>query len=328
MNPYSRLRRVLADLYPSVDASILFMAEMGMASGRILVEMPPQTRWHMILMEARKADSIAVLLEVALADYPDNQELEEIRLLLRPGLVAPQYDLAKVVPPTATKEPLDRIVGGRLTTAFPDCCAVGDEDGYFCSGTLIGPRRVLTAKHCAEGGITRIFARGYDVSDAESGEVIAVTSLRLHPSADLMLLTLAADALTPVRAIATSEEIEALAPMTCTLVGFGTIDTDGTIGYGIKRRVETPIVILLCGGPEDETDFGCQQGVEMVAGQRGLNRDTCQGDSGGPLYVQYADGSYRLLGVTSRGITGGRNCGDGGVYVRADKFAEWIAICE
>lgn len=324
MSPYTRLTHVLSDLYPDIDSSILFIAEVGMSMRRVRMEATPAARWHFIVLEMRRAGLIPAALEIGLADYPANKDLQEIRVLLLPALPAPSYDLTKAVPPTATSEPLDRIVGGRLTTAFPDCCAIGDERGYFCSGTLIGSRLVVTAKHCSEFENGRVYLKGYDVSKPEDGEVIQVASKHLHPIADIMLLTLAHDATVPPRRVATSEEIDALAPTNCTLVGFGNTDYEGKVGYGIKRRVETPIVVLLSAGNEDFADFGSVSGIEMVAGHRGLNRDSCTGDSGGPLYVRDLSGDYLLLGATSRGITGGRTCGDGGIYCRLDKFDKWI----
>lgn len=324
-NPLIRLRQRLAELYPDIDSTILILADAGINASRIKVEQTPGSRWYTIVLEASRADRIPALIEVALADYPESKDLQELRVLLLPVSLEMPYDLARVIPPTDTGKPLDRIVGGRLTQAFPDCCAVGDTAGWFCTGTLIAPNLVVTAKHCAQAQISRVFLHGFDTSDLESGEVAAVERRILHPAADVMLLTLGRDAQTTPRRVATTAEVDALTPMVVTLCGFGTVDFEGEIGYGIKRRVETPITSLLCGGAEDAQEFGCQQGMEMVAGHRGLNRDSCHGDSGGPLYIQGGDGEYLLLGVTSRGAGGGtRPCGDGGIYTRLDMFSEWI----
>jgi secreted trypsin-like serine protease len=232
------------------------------------------------------------------------------------------FNTAKVIPPTRTDE-LDSIVGGRPTMAFPECAAVGGDQGFFCSGTLIASNVVVTAKHCAALPVTKVFLNGSDVRDPSDAEIINVKSRHLHPQNDIMVLVLERDSTVSPAHIAQGPEIAAAAPTEATLVGFGTVDFAGSFGYGVKRRVEVPIASLLCQGADDERDFGCVPGKEMVAGHRGLDRDSCKGDSGGPLYIKSADGEYYLLGATSRGI-GSRTCGDGGIYVRVDQFIDWI----
>jgi secreted trypsin-like serine protease len=232
------------------------------------------------------------------------------------------FNTAKVIPPTRTDD-LDSIVGGRPTMGFPECVAVGGAQGFFCSGTLIAPNVVITAKHCAALPVTRVFLNGSDVRDPSAAEIINVKSRHLHPQNDIMLLVLERNSSVTPAHIAQGPEIAAAAPTEATLVGFGTVDFAGSFGYGVKRRVEVPIASLLCQGPDDAADFGCVPGKEMVAGHRGLDRDSCKGDSGGPLYIKSADGEFYLLGATSRGI-GSRTCGDGGIYVRVDQFIDWI----
>ena len=83
------------------------------------------------------------------------------------------FDLSKVIPPTQTNEP-DSIVGGVPTSDFPDCCAVGNGNGYFCTGTLIAPTLVVTAEHCT--GVTQVFLKGNDVNNPNSGETIGLLS--------------------------------------------------------------------------------------------------------------------------------------------------------
>src|SRR5262245_2117956 len=134
------------------------------------------------------------------------------------------YDLTRVVPPTATNDP-DSIVGGTETQDFPDCCAVGDATGYFCSGTLIAPRLVVTARHCENVG--RVFLLRSNLPAPAEGETIAVAREILHPSVDRRLLILEHDSTVAPRHIAQDFEITARIQAHGThavVAGFGTID--------------------------------------------------------------------------------------------------------
>ncbi len=223
----------------------------------------------------------------------------------------------KVVPPT---RPGREIVGGAETQDFPDCCALGDDKRYYCSGTLIAPNVVVTAEHCKN--LTRVYLRGTDVTKPDNAEIIPIAEEFVHPELDLRILILKHNAATAPRAIAHASQLEGVEDVT--LVGFGTIDFDGTIGYGIKRRVDVPVTTFDCSQPGQPKRFGCLPGREIVAGHAGLMLDSCSGDSGGPLYIE-KDGEFYLLGATSRGARGGfRECGDGGIYVRVDLCLDWI----
>ena len=87
---------------------------------------------------------------------------------------------AQIIPPTAADV---EIVGGAATAEFPDCCAVGNADGYFCTGTLIAPNLVVTADHCQN--VTRVFLKGNNVLAPQGGEVINVIAQHTHPEVDL-----------------------------------------------------------------------------------------------------------------------------------------------
>jgi hypothetical protein len=226
-------------------------------------------------------------------------------------------DRPRVQPPT---RPGREIVGGVETQDFPDCCALGDDRGYYCSGTLIAPNVVVTAEHCQ--GLTRVYLRGTDVTKPDNAEVIPIAEEFVHPELDLRVLVLKHNAATLPRTIGQASQLDGIKEVT--LVGFGTIDPDGRFGYGIKRRVDVPIKTFDCGQMGEPKRFGCLPGREIVAGHAGLMLDSCKGDSGGPLYIQ-RDGEFYLLGATSRGARGGfRECGDGGIYVRVDLCLDWI----
>ena len=207
--------------------------------------------------------------------------------------------------------------------------AVGSDSHWGCTGTLITPTVVLTAGHCASVA-TRVYVGG-DVT--RPGLVVNVKKRVRHPKYhvgkhnDLLVLILA----TPVQGV----DPRPLARKTVIdkagdgrAVGFGATDASGTFGYGVKRLVDVPIASNECrgksGGHDDHTAYGCDVGLEVVAGRPLLAQDSCNGDSGGPFYI--LDGhTWRLAGVTSRATDSAvHNCGDGGIYVRVDRYRAWI----
>lgn len=221
-----------------------------------------------------------------------------------------------------------RIVGGTLTTEFPDCVAVGSGGSWCCTGTLIAPNVVLTAGHCFEGCASRIFV-GSNTGNTSAGTIYDVKEAIRHPDFDedtlandltLLVLEEKVTGVTPCP-IADSALIDAATDIHA--VGFGTTNFGGTVGYGLKREVDLPIASALCDTASSST-LGCHVGLELVAGSLLLDRDTCRGDSGGPAYVR--DGSvWKLAGATSRATNQApRVCGDGGTYVRVDQYLVWI----
>jgi secreted trypsin-like serine protease len=224
-------------------------------------------------------------------------------------------------------------VGGTPVKAgqFLDCVAVGNDQQWGCTGTLIAANVVVTAGHCADFA-TRVYF-GLDVT--KPGTVVRVKKRVRHPKYhqgkhnDLMVLILdQAVAQIAPRALATGKTIDAANDGR--VVGFGATDTSGAFGYGVKRQVDVPIASPACKGKVDGQDdpmaYGCDRNLELVAGRPLLEQDSCNGDSGGPFYVAGPNGEWRLAAATSRATDSApHNCGDGGIYVRVDKYKKWIA---
>jgi len=228
-------------------------------------------------------------------------------------------------------KPSLRIIGGETVkvAGFPDCVAVGNANGWACTGTLIAPNVVLSAGHCATVA-TKVF---FGANVKKKGTIIKVDRAVRHPdykksdnSNDLLLLILDKPASVKPRKLAATAAISGATEGRA--VGFGNVDITGSYGYGIKRQVDIPIGSPGCSGKvngkSDAAAYGCHANLEIVAGKSILTRDSCRGDSGGPFYIR-SNGDWLLAGAVSRATKGAkRTCGDGGIYVRVDKYRGWI----
>ena len=216
-----------------------------------------------------------------------------------------------------------RIFGGRLAKdkELPDCVAVQGA-ACICTGTLIGANVVITAGHCNAGGCVDQIFIGNNVSQA--GRTVKVKMAIPHPDFDqttfkndltLLILEEMVDDVPP-RPIASSADVDSA--FSLELAGFGLTETNAT---GRKLVVEVTVATPNCGASV-AGGFGCNENLEIVAGGNG--HDSCNGDSGGPAYVKTAAG-LKLAGATSRATANARvNCGDGGIYVRIDRYVDWI----
>ena len=190
---------------------------------------------------------------------------------------------------------------------------------------------MLTAGHCINDGVNRTVT--FDSGDAPSrtigvnnSDCLATPCARWKDEGDVALVTLAEDA-GDLAAAASSAEIGAVHKVL--VVGFGRTEDEGATPE-IKRMVEVPITSPDCtgtvSGVADSDYYGCLRQQELVAGSPVADRDACTGDSGGGVYVQRGS-DYLLAGVTSRRVgREGRECGDGGIYVRIDgRVSSWLS---
>jgi secreted trypsin-like serine protease len=225
-----------------------------------------------------------------------------------------------------------RVIGGAPVKVgeFLDCVAVGSDSQWGCTGTLIASNIVLTAGHCANFA-TRVFF-GNDVN--KPGKVVRVKKRVRHPRYhqvkhnDLMVLLLE-EKVASVKPRKLAAKILLDKATDGRVVGFGHTDPMGMFGYGVKRFVDVPVASPACrgkvNGQDDKVTHGCDVGLELVAGRPLLERDSCKGDSGGPFYVLGKKQDWLLACATSRATDSAMHeCGDGGVYVRVDRYRKWI----
>ena len=219
------------------------------------------------------------------------------------------------------------VVGGTAVPlgAYPDVVVVLAATAA-CSGTLIASDVVLTAGHCIGIKPEVVIIDTIDYGKP-GGEVIKVKSATAYPSwqteYDVGILVLETPAKEKPGVVASTctatEHLMTGAPVR--VVGFGLTTKSGTGSNTSLHTATMPVDDATC-----TTDPSCAPAVapggEFTAGGDGT--DACFGDSGGPIYVD-TDQGPSLIGVVSRGLeVAGTPCGNGGVYVRADKVVAWI----
>ena len=220
---------------------------------------------------------------------------------------------ARIVQPTAVLSGSEsRVVGGTPTDQFRSVGIIGDRFGGFCSGTLITPRDVATAAHCAVG------INNSDGRFSVEGMTYETTSIHVHPSYNDFTLN------NDIAVFRLSRPISNIEPspifrgtprvgQMLTLVGYGAGGTGAsghTGDFGTKRVGLTPIdgveETLITWRFDDETES-----------------NTAPGDSGGAAFLD-VNGQYHLAGITSGGDRWDAGFGDNSFDTRVDTFAGWI----
>ena len=222
---------------------------------------------------------------------------------------------------------------------FPDTVAIAG-NGKICTGTVVGPKAILTAAHCYCAGVKETIYFGDSVHSPTSsvpviggGPMIPCDIPLAIGDGDVAILTVKDPLTIPPRTIASKALIDGATFGRA--VGYGVGANPVMDPQGIKRMVDVPVVSVACNGNattkngpvSDLVYYRCSSGTELVAAAPSLSKDTCKGDSGGPMYVVTSDGGLYLAATVSRatGTPGVRECGDGGIYVRIDgKVLQWI----
>ena len=260
-------------------------------------------------------------------------------------LVCALAALTLALPATAAAGPDERIVGGSTTTAanHPWQAALVVNDAkfagsdfarFFCGGSLLTQRIVITAAHCVVGtdpdpadntnldpddvdvivGRTTLSGAGGD----ELGAQAVFFSSAYSPTTkrnDFAFIVLSAPATQPRIDIADRNDVAAWQPGAPTRVsGYGATSQGGSTSDTLKVATVPIIRDSTCASPAVYASIFASD-VMICAGVLAGGTDSCQGDSGGPLQTAAGPPSTRLVGVVSFGA-GCAQANSPGVYAR------------
>lgn len=206
-----------------------------------------------------------------------------------------------------------RIVGGSTYDGLPAVGAITYNGQQHCTGTLIGPRKVLTAAHCVHGfsATAMRFVIGPDIWSPQ--HTLRVAAVQAHPNYnantianDIGFLTLSADApIAPLPVLASMGS--SWVGTNLFFVGYGVNNGYNQTGAGTKRAVWMTISRV------EATNFRYQDS----------GKNTCNGDSGGPAFYRDASNNYFVAGVTSYGDA---YCTQYGVDTRVDAYLTFLGV--
>lgn len=220
---------------------------------------------------------------------------------------------------------IPQIIGGTPVSSInemPWMCSLNLKSGntynHFCGATIIAPRYVMTAAHCADVyPASDVYVRSSVVDlNLDYGDVNTIEEIFIHPNFnpdnllngyDIAILKLTSDIKgTPINLTRNDSFLHSGLQLICS--GWGLTDPDAPDTSPILLKVTLPFGtifngrILILGGSEQ--------------------KNICFGDSGGPCIYEI-DGKWYQVGITSF-TTGDNACESNSGWTRVSSMMDFI----
>ena len=226
--------------------------------------------------------------------------------------------------PAAARARASIVGGGPANPAqWPYAVAIFRKGHMHCSGSVIGPTKVLTAGHCVAGfnlANFQVIIGRPDLRVKSAGQVIGVSSGRVHPDFeqtglhDVAVLNLAQPTSAPPVPLASPQQSAAATVPGATLrvAGYGATNPFGVhLSRFLKQTFEIVRTDHRCLKAYTRDLFApesmiCSLGAKRKKpGRFKIHTSACSGDSGGPLIADTPTGAVEVGTVSF----GGALCG-------------------
>lgn len=205
-----------------------------------------------------------------------------MRIRLAAAAIAATVTGALVVPGTAVADPTPLIIGGSTVSSAPWAAAVFSNGSFTCSGTIIAPQWVLTARHCVSGSMSVRVGSVY----RSSGGVTRTVSAS-YARYDLALMRLSSSVSTSYVTLASSNP-----PVgsTNSIYGWGMTCYSGCSASSQLKTANVRVT---------STNATDAYGGQAIRSTR-INGNAWRGDSGGP---EFYNGQQVGVASTADGST-------------------------